>query len=102
MGIFMNTLLNIRPVTYHFFLNVCLFVRPKTSGCGYVAWSWHKPSRAKSKLTRSDAITVQLSYDNSSAPVSTVEVKNIKSAGCPFFIQLQGNCSNAWMIISLM
>ena len=32
----------------------------------------------------------QLSYCNSSAPISKVEVKNIKSAGCSGLMQLQG------------
>ena len=36
IDIFKNDLLNIRTITYDFFVVVCLFVRPKASGCAYV------------------------------------------------------------------
>ena len=41
------------------------------------------------RASRSERKHSQLSYYNSRAPISNVEVKNIKSAGCVGFTQLK-------------
>ena len=61
----------------------CLFVRPKVSDWAHVTWTWHKRSHAKSKLIRNEPITIKLSQWQ--APISNVEVKNIKLAWCASF-----------------
>ena len=38
---------------------VCLFIRPIVPGSAHAAWSWHKRSQDKSKLTLIDALTVK-------------------------------------------
>ena len=63
-----------------------LFVLSKARGCAQVAWFWHKRSQRKSKITQS---YVPMGYYNRSAPVSIIEVNNIKSVGFVCFTQLQ-------------
>ena len=53
-------LLNIRATTSDFLVIVSIFVRQRVSYCACVAWSWHKLSQGKSKLTQSKALTVKL------------------------------------------
>ena len=44
-------------------------------------------SAARERANKPEAIPSQLSYDNSSAPISNVEVKDIKVASCGNFTQ---------------
>ena len=79
-------MLNIRTTTYYFLVIVCLFVRSKPSAWTHITWYWHKRSHAKSNLTQNDS---KLSCNNSRAPISNVDVKNIKSAGWAGFAPSQ-------------
>ena len=86
--IFRNKLLNVRTTVYDIFVIACLFVQSRASSSTQVARFWHKGNQRKSKLTRSDAPTFTLFY-SCSAPISNIEVKNMKSADCLGFTHLQ-------------
>ena len=59
--IFRNDLLNIKTTTNDFFVSIDVIVRPKGSGCRYVACRvWHKRNQLKCRLSGSDAPTLQL------------------------------------------
>ena len=57
-------MLDIRTTTYHFFVIVCLAVQPKAPGWAHAAWSWHKCSQDKNKLTQRDTINVATLISN--------------------------------------
>ena len=52
--------LKIMIATYYFFVTVGELTWTNVSDCVHVRWPWHKPSHAKSKLTRNEALTVKL------------------------------------------
>ena len=57
---FRNSLSNIRTTIYDFFVAECLFARPKVSSFARAAWNWQKRSLGKSKLTRSEGLTIEV------------------------------------------